>query len=105
MAAFSKPNQASSDHPDPSLPAKRKRTINPKLISEDNVHEDAVKKRKLYELEGSQVAGILSATASHPTPSPPTPYEVIEYEGNVYCTLQYKMTWTYNSVLDSCTRY
>jgi hypothetical protein len=29
-----------------NLPSKRKRTLNPKLISEDNVHEDAVKRRQ-----------------------------------------------------------
>ena len=29
-----------------NLPSKRKRTLNPKLTSEDNVHEDAVKRRK-----------------------------------------------------------
>jgi len=29
-----------------TLPAKRKRTLNPKLTSEDNVHRDAVKQRK-----------------------------------------------------------
>ena len=31
------------------LPAKRKRTLNPKLTSEDNVHEDAVKRRKAQQ--------------------------------------------------------
>ena len=29
-----------------NLPSKRKRTLNPKLTSEDNVHEDAVKRRQ-----------------------------------------------------------
>jgi hypothetical protein len=37
-----------------ALPAKRKRTLNPKLTSEDNVHEDAVKRRKAQQLTTQQ---------------------------------------------------
>ena len=33
--------------PEETLPAKRKRTLNSKLTTEDNVHQDAVKRRKL----------------------------------------------------------
>jgi hypothetical protein len=32
--------------PEETLPAKRKRTLNSKLATEDNVHQDAVKRRK-----------------------------------------------------------
>ena len=32
-----------------NLPTKRKRTLNPKLTSEDNVHQDAVKRRQALQ--------------------------------------------------------
>ena len=44
MVSFNKPIQSS---PEKNLPAKQKCTLNSKLASEDNVHEDAVKQRKL----------------------------------------------------------
>ena len=43
-----------------NLPAKRKRTLNPKLTSEDNVHHEAVKRRQ--ELQSQTKT---SGTASH----------------------------------------
>jgi hypothetical protein len=43
MASFSKPVAERSQS---TLPAKRKRFLNPKLTSEDNVHEEAIKRRK-----------------------------------------------------------
>jgi hypothetical protein len=48
MASFSKPIRDYPDENRETLPAKRKRTINPKLISEDNVHQDAVKRRRQH---------------------------------------------------------
>lgn len=50
MPAFSKPVQPGPS--DLGLPAKRKRTLNPKLTDDNNVHADAVKKRRLQH-EGS----------------------------------------------------
>lgn len=47
---------------DNNLPAKRKRVLNSKLTSEDNVHRDAVKRR---QLEGMQSSANTSATANH----------------------------------------
>jgi hypothetical protein len=47
---------------DNNLPAKRKRTLNSKLTSEDNVHRDAVKRR---QLEGMQSSANTSVTANH----------------------------------------
>ena len=46
MASFSKPIRNYPDGNHETLPAKRKRTLNPKLTSEDNMHQDAVKRRK-----------------------------------------------------------
>jgi hypothetical protein len=44
------------------LPTKRKRTLNPKLTSEDNVHEDAVKRRKR---DATQSIQSTQSTSSH----------------------------------------
>jgi hypothetical protein len=46
MPAFSKPVPPSAAV---EITQTRKRTINPKLLSEDNVHADAVKRRKLEQ--------------------------------------------------------
>ena len=59
----------------PALPAKRKRTLNPKLTSEDNVHEDAVKRRKAQQLTNQRPTPGTSKEkvrrrASTPPPSP-----------------------------------
>lgn len=43
MATFSKPVQGSTDA---ELPAKRKRILNHRLTDKNNIHEDAVKRRK-----------------------------------------------------------
>jgi hypothetical protein len=59
--SFSKPVRKSSAE---TLPVKRKRTLNPKLASEDNVHQDAVKRRKL----NAQAA----STSKNLTPKPAT---------------------------------
>ncbi len=48
MPTFSKPAESSSSGP--KLPMKRKRTLTSKITDEDNVHEDAVKRRKLAQL-------------------------------------------------------
>ena len=47
MATFSKPVQSSNKEPE--LPAKRKRTLNPKITDKNNVHEDTIKRRKLAQ--------------------------------------------------------
>ena len=47
MASFEKP---ADNQLDMTLPTKRKRTLNPKLMSEDNVHEDAVKRRRAQQV-------------------------------------------------------
>ena len=46
---YNRCNNSVVDHLDMELPAKRKRTLNPKLTSEDNVHEDAVKRRRAHQ--------------------------------------------------------
>jgi hypothetical protein len=48
MATFSKPAESSSS--EPKLPTKRKRTLTSKITDEDNVHEDAIMRRKLAQL-------------------------------------------------------
>jgi hypothetical protein len=47
------------------LPSKRKRFLNPKLMTEDNVHEDAVKRRKAAET--SSETEKMAATKTQPT--------------------------------------
>ena len=44
-----------------NLPTKRKRTLNPKLISEDNVHHDAVKRRQA--LQSHKTSGATSRSS------------------------------------------
>jgi hypothetical protein len=71
MVAFSKPIQDG----DLDLRTKRKRTINPKLLDNDNMSSDAVKRRKLEALKFNQTSGPLAsssqsiaATTSSPEP-------------------------------------
>jgi len=47
---------------DDNLPNKRKRTLNSKLTSEDNVHEDAVKRRKLVATQFTSVPKSIPCT-------------------------------------------
>ena len=59
MVAFSKPIQDG----DLDLPTKRKRTINPKLLDNDNMSSDAVKRRKLEALKFNQTSGPLASSS------------------------------------------
>ena len=69
MVSFSKPIRSS---PEETLPAKRKRTLNSKLTSEDNVHQDVVKRRKL-ELHTTQQKNSTSKNLFHPSTQNPKP--------------------------------
>lgn len=46
MVSFSKPAAEVEEPSQSAIPAKRKRVLNPKLTSEDNVSADAIKRRK-----------------------------------------------------------
>lgn len=65
MVSFSKPIQGSADS-DGTLPAKRKRTLNYKLASEDNVHLDAVKRRKFLTSQQKTTGSTASTTSKIP---------------------------------------
>ena len=67
MPAFSKPVRSyEEDMPWPV----RKRTLNPKLTSEDNVHEDAIKWRCTQEESSSVATTQLKPTKAAPTKKP-----------------------------------
>jgi hypothetical protein len=64
-------------NPNIHLPTKRKRTINPKLLDDDNVSSDAVKRRKVEALKSTTRAQISGTSAtsqfsSRPQSSQPT---------------------------------
>ncbi len=59
MVAFSKLVQDG----DLDLPTKRKRTINPKLLDNDNMSSDAVKHQKLEALKFNQTLGPLASSS------------------------------------------
>ncbi len=59
MVVFSKPVQDG----DLDLPTKRKRTINPKLLHNDNMSSDAVKRQKLEALKFNQTLGPLASSS------------------------------------------
>jgi hypothetical protein len=68
---FSKPVPSAAVEPKQSG---RKRTLNPKLTSEDNVHADAVKRRKLEQAKsGSQVNTMQPAKKKKTTSKTNTP--------------------------------
>lgn len=60
MVAFSKPVQ------DGNPPTKRKRTINPKLLDDDNMSSDAIKRRKLEAVK-SAMGQASSGSSSQPS--------------------------------------
>lgn len=59
MVVFSKPVQDG----DLDLPTKRKRTTNPKLLDNDNMSRDAVKRRKIEALKFNQTLGPLASSS------------------------------------------
>ena len=64
MASFSKPAQGQ----DTQLPAKRKRTLAPKITDQDNIDKDAVKRRK--QAQPAQPKNVAKPTEStHTTAS------------------------------------
>ena len=65
MALFNKPTDNQLDM---TLPTKRKRTLNPKLMSEDNVHEDAVKRRRAQQVTAKQSLHVAQQRAPSPHP-------------------------------------
>ena len=65
---------------DDDLPNKRKRTINSKLTSEDNVHEDAIKRRKLVAAQFTSVPKPIPCTRTHSAS-----VEMVEDEENSSC--------------------
>ena len=86
--------------PDLDVPNKRKRKVNPKLLDDDNVSSDAVKRRKVEALKSTTRAQIsTSATAqssSRPQSSQPTAQsipstsrqasvEAVHDEGDITC--------------------
>ena len=70
MPAFSKPVPPSAAIE--TTQTGRKRTLNPKLTSEDNVHADAVKRRKIQQSKSgnSTTSGshVINAEPKNPTP-------------------------------------
>jgi hypothetical protein len=62
MPAFSKPVPPSAAID--TTKTVRKRTLNPKLTSEDNVHADAVKRRKLEHAKSGNSIATMSSTSS-----------------------------------------
>ena len=70
MPAFSKPVPPSAAIE--TTQTGRKRTLNPKLTSEDNVHADAVKRRKIQQAKSgnSTTSGsrVINAEPRNPTP-------------------------------------
>jgi len=71
------PASMSLQNADNNLPNKRKRTLNSKLTSEDNVHEDAVKRRKLVATQSTSVPKSIPCT-----PTRSASVEVVDDEEN-----------------------
>jgi hypothetical protein len=67
MPFFNSPNE---NQPEMALPEKRKRKLNPKLISEDNVHEEAVKRRKATATKAPTRKEVPVAQKRAPSPQP-----------------------------------
>ena len=69
MAPFSKP--AEPPNSEQTLPTKRKRTLTSKITDEDNVHEDAIKRRKLAQLTQPPTQPTRTTSSTKP-PNRPT---------------------------------